>query len=409
MKNIFRRIKETGLKIFLIIPPKLREIILIIIVLIIYFPNIMRNIAKTKKVLKKFKENNSVLYRTSEIALWNYCFRQASSKKYNIYLDIYKNQNVKCIRRNIEFDLPYNEPILICAVKNNLHSVKMQIDYHKLLAVKNFVYIDNMSDDGTFEWLLDQEADIYQVDDKFHSQARNAWVRQITDLYGYNRWYLILDSDELFAYPGMETGTIHDLIRFNEKEGMKFIQSFMIDMYSKEKIFSLPQKIFNIDNYNIMKENCYFDTDSYFINFSYKGKRIIGGPRSRVFSNKVQNFTTLLTKNPLIYLQEKDHFGIHHSIPYYKNFNLPIISGILHYKFLPGDGEKYVRIAKEGNFAGESAQYKQYVKAIKQNPDLYFYYDKSQKFTNSLDLLKINIIDQTWSQKLISYLESSKP
>ena len=114
-----------------------------------------------------------------------------------------------------------------------------------------------------------------------------------------------MDSDELFAYPGMETGTIHDLIRFAEKEGMNFIQSFMIDMYSKEKIFSLPQKIFNIDNYNIMKENCYFDTDSYFITLSYKGKRIIGGPRSRVFSNKVQNFTTLLTKNPLIYLQEK--------------------------------------------------------------------------------------------------------
>ncbi|MFW6015709.1 MAG: glycosyltransferase family 2 protein [bacterium] len=352
-------------------------------------------------MLSELKKHNPLLFQASKKALWNYCLRQTSIEKFHKYIESYKNQNVKCVKRIISPDLPYNEPILVCAVKNDLHRVKMQIEHHKSIGITNFVYIDNMSDDGTFEWLLEQEIDVYRVDDKYHAAVRSAWIRQITDNYGYNRWYLILDSDELFTYPGMEIGKVKDLIAFAEKKKMNFVQSFMIDMYSKDKINSIISKDFDISKYDIKKNNCYFDIDSYIVKKGLRGKEIIGGPRSRIFSDSKEEFSPLLTKNPLVYLTKSDIYGTHYSMPYYKNFNNPVISGILHYKFLPTDGKKYVQIAKEGNYAGGSVEYKQYIKVIRSNPNLCFYYNSSQKFTSSEDLLKINIIDKKVSESLI--------
>ena len=93
---------------------------------------------------------------------------------------------------------------------------------------------------------------------------------------------------------------------------------------------------------------------------------------------------------------------MHYLLPYYKNFNKPIISGILHYKSIPYEKGEYMQIAENSRYFNESAEYKEYIKIINKNPNLYFYNHKSQKFNTSMDLLKINILDIDVCQRFIS-------
>ena len=387
---------------------KSREAILIGFYCIVYMPNMLKKFFIFFDVLQSIKKNNFILYKNSKRALFNYYLRENNVTRFTEYLKNYQNQSVIAIRRNISQNISNNTPIFICVVKNDLQRVKMQIDHHKNLGLKNFVYIDNMSDDGTFEWLLKENVDIYRVNEKFSATAKNAWIRQITDTYGYDRWYLILDSDELFVYPGVEHSKINNLIEFANSEKICLFQSFMIDMYSKDSINEKFSKSISPDNYDIKAENCYFDIDSYFISRDYKGDKILGGPRHRVFSEENKKFTPLLTKNSLMFLKKEDIFGIHFSMPFFKNFNNHIVTGLLHYKFLPEDNNKYLEIIEQGNYAGGSAEYKQYIKMLRKNEKITFYYDYSEKFNTSLDLLKINIFDKNYSERLNEYLLTQK-
>lgn len=380
------------------LPPSIYEVLYVVINIFIKPSYLYKNTNR----LKLFRQVEPSLYQSSNKALKKYCLIQTNSEIFETYVESYKKQKVKCIKRDSQKMIKTKEPILICAVKNDIHRVKMQIEHHKKIGIKHFIYIDNMSSDGTYEYLLKAGVDVFQVDEYFNAVVKNSWFRQITDIYGYNQWYLILDSDELFVYPGMETKSLEKFIKFSEKNNMNYIQSFMIDMYSKEKINSAPTKINSMDKYDIKHENCYFDTETYTCEKYFRGKRITGGPRSRVFSTERNRFDPLLTKNPLIYLTRDIVYGIHHSIPYRNNFDKPIISGLLHYKFLPEDRIKYEKIAKEGNYSGGSAEYKQYLLKIEQEPELYFYYKDTQKFNTSMDLLKINIFNRDLSEKFIS-------
>lgn len=387
------------------LPSRFREFILIFLFFVIHPNRMFKKIRITMKTLKYIKKENPLKYNNSKKALYSFCLRGTTVEKCDIYMKTYEQQNVISHQRNIKLDIADKGPIFVCAVKNDLNRVKMQISHHEKIGIKHFVYIDNMSDDGTFEWLIEKGVDVFRVDDEFSATAKNAWIRQITDIYGYNRWYLIMDSDELFVYPGMEEYLIKKLIDFAEHEKLYGLQSFMIDMYSKADINS--EYYNDLKEYDIKKENCYFDTDSYFVENSYKGTKILGGPRARVFKHHKNNlFTPLLTKNSLMYLKKEDFFGIHYSIPYFKNFNHQLISGLLHYKFLPGDNENYMQIAEKGNYADGSSEYKQYVKSLRENSPIFFYYERSQAFNSSLDLLKINIIDKEYANKLINHLKN---
>jgi len=406
MITTFLRFKKVLLRLILIVPPRFREGLIIIYLFFKYYPDIQKNRAKTKEILRIWKKQKPNLYQNSKKAVWTYCYREPKSESYALFLAAYHTQQIRCVRKHIPANLPYNEPILICPVKNDLDRVRMHIEHHQAIGIQNFVYLDNNSNDGTFEWLLSQKTDLYQVKANFNTFSKIAWIRQVTDIYGYNRWYLILDSDELFAYPGMETCPISYLMQFAEQERMPLFQSLLIDMYAKGKIINSTPDKNETSRHDIKKKYCYFDLDSYTFKPSYKNNKIVGGPRARIFSEENQPFKSLLTKNVLVYLRAEDFFYIHYLLPYYKNFTYPFMSGLLHYKFLPNDIQKYEQIARHGHYAGGSADYKQYLSILKENPNLTFFHSKSQTFFHSLDLLKINVIDKKYCNKFLSILQT---
>ena len=253
-----------------------------------------------------------------------------------------------------------NSPILICVVKDDLMRVKMSIEHYRRIGIKNFVYLDNMSKDGTKEFLENQnDVDLYECSDKYTTLRREAWINKIIAHYGFDRWYLCVDSDEIFVYENMEQISIEKYISHINREKNRRIRALLIDMYSKKPLFSNEKGV-----ENIRERFCYFDKDSYYIKNTYKYDGIVGGPRQRISPEK----SFMLTKYPLFYFKKGDlQCCSHFQFPYKYNCDIPCSTGLLHYKFLENDLEKYIERAELGNYANGSEEYKKYVEHYKSN------------------------------------------
>ena len=331
---------------------------------------------------KLLKENRELFADCSE-AMYQMA---AAGRNMVDYIDSYKSKTVKTIKL-LNIPLNKNEPILLCAVKDDLVRVRAQVEYHRKIGIRHFAYIDNMSTDGTFEWLENQEdVSLFRVNEKFNSDRRNSWRRQVADVLGYEKWYLVVDSDEFFTYPGIESSAIDKYMFFLEKKKINSVFSIMLDMYSKNSLFKSSSTIEN----DFMKEYCYFDADTYKVQKARNMWLVNGGPRARIFPSN-----TLLTKYPLIKLSKSMIIGTHSNYFVNPNFDTSLpIAFLLHYKFLSHDNSIFEERIKSGVYFGGSAEYKTYKEVYSKKPELSFYYEDSQKLNDSMDLMKINIVNK---------------
>ena len=266
--------------------------------------------------------------------------------------------------------------IAICVTKNDLTKLKKFISHHRSLGIDKFVILDNNSTDGTISYLLKQkDVIIYETKTPYSSFRRLGWINRIISHFGYDRWYFVGDSDELLVYNECENKTIKDIIDYCKKSKITRLNAIMLDMYAKEEYYEKGK----MESY--YKECIYFDNNTYYMERHAFFDCITGGPRERIF-----NVKTSLTKYPLFYFQKKDVFRSHYLYPYYKNFDVESNLVLKHYKFLPGELEKYEKIAKDGNYYNGSIEYKNYLKVIKKNR-LNFMCDNTIKYkdSNSLD------------------------
>ncbi len=282
--------------------------------------------------------------------------------------------------------LPASEPIVVCVVKNDLERLKMVLTHHRQLGFERFAIVDNNSTDDSLVWLKDQpDVDLYQITEPFKSQKKYGWINRILALYGFDRWYLYVDSDELFVYPGCEKLKIQKTIELLETKSQNRLATILLDMYSDQNLFA--QKSSSL---SIQEQFPYFDTDSFVVEPASRGLSIKGGPRKRVFSSEEQD-SPQLVKYPLFKLEAGMIFeSAHYLFPFQQTGEIE--GALLHYKFLDNDLERYRQIAQNGSFQGGSREYKRYIEKLQQNPQLNFYYNGSACYEHSGSLLKLKFM-----------------
>lgn len=340
---------------------------------------------KTKNEVGGYNYINEDFFKN----LRKYCifFNLAGADK---YIDSYfEGKGLDVIKKTYPSSIPQNEVIMICCVYNDVDRIKKVYDHHKKLGINYMVFVDNMSDDGTKEWLQSKDIDLYEITESYHAGRKAAWIKKIQDIYGYNRWYLIVDSDELFSYVGDETHSIKELIAYAEKKGIKRLKSMLLDMYSEHKIYENERPFDEMES-----EYCYFDADTYYEARDFRGEMIRGGPRPRLFKY-IEGYDNPLTKYPLIYAEKEDVWGDHTPLPFYKNFQSPLLSVLRHYKFMQGDYEKYKLAASSQKYYGNSIEYKSYV-GIKD--EISFFYAGSKKYDTSKSLMQIQMMHKIWDE-----------
>ena len=279
-----------------------------------------------------------------------------------------KNEFYNCVFEECrigDFDsLEKNHTILICVVKDDLRRIKQFVKHYRTLKINHFVFLDNDSTDGTREFLCKQDdCDVYLCNTTYSSANRVAWLNKLIDMYGDNRWYVMVDSDEFIYYPEMEFKGINDLIAKAKQIRATRISGYLIDMYPNGELFELTDDDF-------LKQIKFFDKDSYYIHNTYVGVSIKGGPRKRVL-----HVNNELAKCPIFTLNANEIVAsAHYLLPRIKAKYNPLWMAIGHYKFLDDIDSKKVKEAVETEkYAGGSDDYKKYMKqfAIKGKTTFY--------------------------------------
>lgn len=265
-------------------------------------------------------------------------------------------------------------PICVVVEKNDLERLRAGITHHRELGVRRFVVVDNASDDGTLDWLADQpDIDVVTVEAPYTTNRREAWVNRVFSHYGPDRWYLVVDSDEMLVYPGCENRGINSLVDDCESAGKTRLRALMIDMYARPGYFEKGERA------QFLSECIYFDGDTYRRCPRYQLELVCGGPRERVFGQ-----APWLTKYPLFKLGRRGvECKSHFLFPLSENKGTRLTLFLKHYKFIPGDGEEYDRRAKSGAYYNGSSQYRNYVSVIKREKVLDFFYPGTKQYVNS--------------------------
>jgi hypothetical protein len=232
-----------------------------------------------------------------------------------------------------EGDLP-----LVFVTHNDLTILPFFLKHYRGLGVTRFICVDDVSEDGTREFLSRQpDVDLWTSPLRFGEARRGRrWREQLFRRYGKDRWYINVDSDEFLLYDQWDRQPLPELILLLEKHGVTRLPSPMIDMYPGPA--SLPPEA---DAPTPWAYSNYFDRRGYACAAQRRGISIQGGPRRRRFNEDNQ-----LIKYPVIYWDETCFFGssLHRPLPYDRNFGTTW-GVLLHFKFFTNYREKIAEAA----------------------------------------------------------------
>lgn len=327
-----------------------------------------------------------------EVCMWEKKFRQmirySSDRTFPIVEEFVSVKIDKMCEREQVFESE-SAPILICVLKNDIEKIRFFMEHYRKRGINHFVFLDNMSTDGTFEYLQEQkDADIYQCGHSFTADRKIAWVNRLIAEYGINKWYLMVDSDEFFTYLGEDRFQFRDVIQKAEEEGFKRLGVVHLDMYPKGSLFRTDSRE------NFIQDYCYFDKNTYVYAESPRGMRIAGGPRKRVFGTDMK-----VSGYRLVYFEEDDIVpSAHFMIPYEKSYGTPVSLISLHYKFVnESDYEKMIEAVETGMHSDNSAEYKTYYCVLKENPQISLYDEEHSEVLSEENLRKISFIKDIFS------------
>ena len=282
---------------------------------------------------------------------------------------------------------------LVCVTRDEHWRLPCFLKHHRQLGVRRFAFIDNDSADATRDFLAAQiDVDLYLCRDVFTVQGQRAWMHKVMARYGYNRWYLCLDTDELLVYDGMHEHPLEDLTRQLEKDGNLRPRGMLVDMYGDGGQKALSE----LDTCEKVLAHCrYFDADGYREFCSKHRVRCMGGVRGRMYTQMgYTEYSPELTKYPFFFLTESEMMiGGHQLFPAWKNFLSERILGLLHYKFSKFDFLKVQDALARKIHWNNSEEYSRYDQWFKENPDQGFLYENSREYLSPRDLVESGLIN----------------
>lgn len=318
----------------------------------------------------------SVYFRES-LKLVRYYWTQRGNGNIDALIRSFFLSDLVLYSDNLLLEEEKTSPIVLVVVKDEIDRMKLFFEHYRSLGVNQFVVIDNSSIDGTREFVSAQrDTRVYLIKDLFHTQKKVAWIEKVLALTGYDRWYVVVDSDELLDYVGSETHALKELIDSQSKIGEDYLQGYLVDMYSEKPIFSISCRYKDIPHiFNL------FDKDSY---YREGDKHVFGGARGRLFGLR-----NLLSKQSVFLFKP----GMIYSHPHYlyaRNMRIhdKYCYVLRHYKFLERDRSSYEARIKEKNFYDNSIEYKTIMDKLETEVGIPFEYDGSTKYSNS-DSLRV--------------------
>lgn len=281
---------------------------------------------------------------------------------------------------------------LFSVVRNEAVRLPFFLEYYRKMGIKRFFFIDNNSDDDTVGYLLKQ-SDVHVFETKQRFILKEYWLKDLLDEYGTGYWCIAADADEILIYPYYEKVPLWEFCCYLEKKEENAVESILVDMYSDKPLDEVDYKAGD----DLFACFGYFDDYSYRRILDTRLNRInletmkiwtyFGGTRERVFQcpKICCSKYTLFKHNLDMYLD----FGMHGIA----GANISSVQGVtLHFKYL-NHFKEYVRteVIREEHFV-KAKEYKQYQKAMEENKIETLFYEKSHKYTGSMQMMELGFM-----------------
>jgi len=161
--------------------------------------------------------------------------------------------------------------------------------------VDEFVIVDNDSNDGTTDYLLEQsDVTLYHTKRSYRdAQGGMQWMNGIISQKLPDHWCIFADADEFLITPKIESRGLSNVLDFMEENGDLAMQGFMLDMHGEKYDTALK----GYTGKDLLRQYPYFN-NSYLINDSIEApyKEIRGGIIAKVFQQQDR-----LVKTPIIH------------------------------------------------------------------------------------------------------------
>ena len=275
-------------------------------------------------------------------------------------------------------------------IRNELLRLPYFLEYYRNLGVNHFIIVDNDSNDGSLEFLKEQDdVSVYFTQESFRkSRCGLDWLNQLRDRYGVNQWCLTVDCDELIVYPFCEHLNIDQLCQYLDLWNFEGLFTLMLDFYANK-----PLSEYEYTAGTPFTESCnLFDSDGYFVvpvdGFPYFG--IFGGARYRAFYREQSDSQgPTMRKIPLVRWKAGIRYrSVTHSTT---KLRLADISGaLLHFKYLY-DFSGHTKSELERNDRNMNF-YQAYANVVTEKPNLNLMSEVSQEYENSIQLQDLGLI-----------------
>lgn len=292
--------------------------------------------------------------------------------------------------------------LLFSTVRNERQRLPYFLTHHRALGVDQFLIVDNGSDDGTVEYLLDQpDVSLWQTKHSYKDSRFGVdWLNWLQTRYGTGHWCLVLDADELLIYPHHDTKDLNELTAWLDDKGQKRLRTVMLELYPKGP----PSQQRHRPGQHPAEVLQWFDAEG-FVPLDQPGLRnevLTGGPRLRMFFQDSPRKAPTLSKMPLIKWHWRYAYvsSTHSLLP--RDLNHPpgapeaAVTGVLlHSKFLPDIVDRSVDEKQRAQHFAYSDQYGDYYDSLIENPD--FWHEKAHKYQDWQQLVHLGLMQgKSW-------------
>lgn len=278
--------------------------------------------------------------------------------------------------------------LLFVTLRNERLRLPYFLKYYRDLGVQHFFVVDNGSDDGSGEYLMDQPDVSLWWTSASYKRARFGvdWLNWLQMRHGHGHWTLVVDVDEFFVYPFCDTRPIRALTDWLDASSIKSFSAMLLDMYPKGPIHAVPY----LEGQNPLEIASWFDSGNYMCqkNNLHGNLWIQGGVRARVFFGDNPERAPALNKIPLVKWHRDYAYAssTHMLLPrglnlVYDEWGGEKASGcLLHAKFLDTFDEKSKEELDRKQHYANSHEYRAYHEHLQEKPDLWCKW--SEKYIN---------------------------
>ena len=276
------------------------------------------------------------------------------------------------------------EDVFVTSVlRNEIVMLPHFLDHYRSIGVKAFIMVDNLSDDGSREYILDQpDVVLYSADTDYNkSHYGVVWQQAVLSNHCLNKWVLMADADEFLVYPDSETKDLADYVKRIEGGGYDCVRTDKIDMFPAGDLVAA--------DFNKMKP---FDCAAYYdrnpicrYNFS-----------SGIYSNHTSNVSSLRHRldpaaEPYAYSSQKYALikykpwmmfseGLHDATGITVSDEITYFA---HFKYHKGFKEKSLIEVERGQHYAGAAEYKRYLSLLVEMEGQFYDKAHSVMFDNS--------------------------